>query len=91
MSTERRGVEPLLAVLLGVAAGIALVALDRLRLGLYVVAAALAVGAVLRMVLKPRAVASLVVRGRNLDVVVLASLAVAIAVLAAVTPLHALG
>lgn len=62
----------------------------RLRLGLYVVAASLAVAAVLRMLLRPRSVSSLVVRGRHVDTLVLAALAVAVAVLAAVTPLHGL-
>lgn len=85
----KRPVDPLLAVLAGVAAGIAVVVLHRPRLGLYVVAIALAAGAVLRVVLRPRAAASLVVRNRQLDAIVLAALAVAVAVLAAVTPLHA--
>jgi hypothetical protein len=89
-STPRRSVDPLLAVLVGVAGGIALVAMDLLRLGLFVVSGALAVGAVLRLLLRPRSASSLVVRGRHLDVFVLATLAVAVAVLAAVTPLHAL-
>jgi hypothetical protein len=55
---------------------------------MYVVAGALGLGALLRLVLRPRAAASLVVRGRHFDVFVLAALAAAIAVLAAVTPLR---
>ena len=81
-------IEPLLPVLVGVGAGIALVAVHRLRPGLYVVAAALAVAAVLRLVLRPRAAGMLVVRRRHVDVLVLAALAAALAVLAAITPLH---
>ena len=70
-----------------VAAGIAIVSLHQLRAGLYVVAAGLGAAAALRLLLRPRAAGSLVVRSRQADVVVLAALAVAIAVLAAVTPL----
>ena len=83
---QRHG-DPLFAIVVVVAAGITTVALHRLRAGMYVVAAGLGVGAVLRLLLRPRAAASLVVRSRRADVVVLAALAVAIAVLAAVTPL----
>ena len=83
----RRHVDPLLGVVIVVAAGIATLALHRLRIGMYVIAAGLGVAAVLRLLLRPRAAASLVVRSRQADVVILAALAVAIAVLAAVTPL----
>ena len=86
-----RRLDPLWPVVLVVGAGIVLVALHRLRPGMYVVAAGLAAGAALRLVLRPRAAGSLVVRGRHVDVAVLALLAVGIAVLAAVTPLRALG
>jgi hypothetical protein len=79
--------DPLLAVVVVVAAGIATLTLHRLRAGMYVIAAGLAVAAVLRLLLRPRAASSLVVRSRQADVVVLAALAVGIAVLAAVTPL----
>ena len=87
----RRRVDPLLPVLLGVAVGIGIAALHRPRAGMYVVAAALGAGAVVRLVARPRAAGSLVVRGRHLDVVVLTVLAVAVAVLAAVTPLRGTG
>jgi len=70
-----------------VAAGIAVVSMHHLRIGLYVVAAGLGIAAAFRLFLRPRAAGSLVVRSRQADVVVLAALAVAIAVLAAVTPL----
>lgn len=84
---ERRNVDPLLAVVVVVAAGIATLALHRLRAGMYVIAAGLALGATLRLLLRPRAASSLVVRSRQSDVVVMAALAIAIAVLATVTPL----
>jgi hypothetical protein len=77
----------LLAVVVVVAAGIATLALHRLRAGMYLIAGGLALGALLRLLLRPRAAGSLVVRSRYWDVVVLAALAVAIAVLATVTPL----
>lgn len=83
----RRQLDPLLAVLVVVAAGVATLTLHRLRAGLYVIAAGLAAAALLRLVLRPRAASSLVVRSRHSDVLVLAALAVAIAVLATVTPL----
>jgi hypothetical protein len=67
---------------------VAVVALHRLRLGLYVVSGALSVGAILRLVLRPRVARSLVVRSRQTDFLILAAAAVAIAVVAAVTPLH---
>jgi len=87
----RRRLDPLIGVVLGVACGVALVVMDRLRPGMYVVAASLGAAAVLRLVLRPRAAGSLVVRGRHIDVLVLTALAVAIAVLAAITPLHSVG
>ena len=83
---QRHG-DPLLAIVVIVGAGIATLALHRLRTGMYIVAAGLGLAAVLRLVLRPRTAASLVVRSRQADVVVLGALAVAIAVLAAVTPL----
>jgi len=83
----RRRLDPLLGVLLVVAAGVAIVTMHQLRVGLYVVAAGLGVAAAFRLFLRPGAAGSLVVRSRQADVVVLAALAVAIAVLAAVTPL----
>lgn len=83
----RRQVDPLLAVLVVVVAGVATVTLHGLRAGLYVIAAGLGSAALLRIVLRPRAAGSLVVRSRHGDVLVLAALAVAIAVLATVTPL----
>jgi len=83
----RRRLDPLLAVIVLVAAGIAVITMHELRAGLYVVAAGLGAAAVFRLTLRPRAAGSLVVRSRQTDVIVLAGLAVAIAVLAALTPL----
>jgi hypothetical protein len=76
-----------MAVVVVVAAGIAVVTLHQLRPGLYIVAAGLGAAAALRLLLRARAAGSLVVRSKQADVVVLGALAVAIAVLAAVTPL----
>ena len=81
-----RRIDPLLGVALGVGAGIVVAALRQPQAGMFLTAGALAVGAFLRLVLRPRAAGSLVVRSRQVDVVVLGGLAIAIGVLAAVTP-----
>jgi hypothetical protein len=78
--------DPLVVVALGVAAGLGVAAAHRPQAGLFVLAVALGLGAFVRLVLRPRDAGSLVVRGRRLDVVVLGGLAVAVGVLAAVTP-----
>lgn len=85
----RRRADPLLAVIVGVAAGVLLAAFRHPQPGMYVVAAALGLGAVLRLVLRPHDAGSLVVRSRQLDVLVLMTLAVATGVIAAVTPFPA--
>jgi F0F1-type ATP synthase assembly protein I len=82
----RRRRDPLFAVLVGVAAGVILAAVRHPQPGMYVVAGALGLGAVLRLVLRPRDAGSLVVRSRQLDVLVLMTLAVAVGVIAALTP-----
>lgn len=82
----RRRLDPLIGVILGVAVGVVIAAVRHPQPGMFVVSAALAVGAVLRLVLRPRAAGSLVVRSRQLDVLVLVTLAITIGVLAAVTP-----
>ena len=79
----------MLLVLLGVGIGIAVAALHQPQPGMFVIAATLAIGGVLRLLLRPRDAGSLVVRNRHLDVAVLFGLAVAVAVLAAVTPFPA--
>jgi hypothetical protein len=85
----RRRLDPLIGVILGVAAGVAIAAARHPQPGMFVISAALAVGAVLRLVLRPRAAGSLVVRSRQLDVLVLVTLAITVGVLAAVTPFPA--
>ena len=82
----RRRPDPLLVVILGVAVGVVLAAVRHPQPGMYVVAGALGLGAALRLFLRPRDAGSLVVRSRQLDVIVLITLAVAIGVIAAVTP-----
>jgi hypothetical protein len=85
----RRHLDPLPLVLAGVAVGLVVTALHHAQQGLYVVAASLALGGALRLVLRPRDAGSLVVRSRRLDVLVLVGLAVALGVVAAVTPFPA--
>jgi uncharacterized membrane protein YccC len=85
----RRRVDPLLLVLAGVAVGVTMAATHHPQPGMFVVASAFALGAVLRLVLRPRAAGSLVVRSRQVDVLVLVTLAVTIGVIAVVTPFPA--
>jgi Protein of unknown function (DUF3017) len=85
----RRRIDPLAAVAGIVAVGVLIAAMHHPRDGMFVACAGLALGAGLRLVLSPRNAGSLVVRNRRVDVVVLASLAVALGVLAAVTPFPA--
>ena len=82
----RRRPDPIYGVLLGVAIGIGLAAAHHAQPGMYVVAGALGLGAVLRLVLRPRAAGSLVVRSRRVDVATLLVLAVAVASITAATP-----
>ena len=88
-AAAHRRIDPLLLVLAGVAAGIVVAVLRRPQPGMLVIAVTLAVAAVLRLVLRPRAAGSLVVRSRQVDVAVLAVLAAAVATLALVTPFPA--
>jgi hypothetical protein len=85
-ASSRRRIDPLAPVSLVVAAGIGITALHHPRVGMWVAAGGLAVAAVLRLVLRERNAGSLVVRIRRIDVVVLAGLAIALGVLATVTP-----
>jgi DUF3017 family protein len=82
----RRSPDPLLLILASVAVGVGLIVDRRVRIGLYVCAVSLAVAALLRLALRPRAAGNLVVRSRQVDVAVLLAAAAAVAVLAAVTP-----
>jgi Na+/proline symporter len=85
-SAPRRRIDPIGPVVIAVAIGVLVAALHHPRSGMYIAAAGLAVGALLRVVLSPRNAGSLVVRRKRIDVVVLAGLALALFVLAAVTP-----
>jgi hypothetical protein len=69
-----------------VAIGVLVAALHHPQIGMYIAAGGLAAGAAMRLVLRERDAGLLVVRRRRVDVVVLGGLALALAVLAAVTP-----
>jgi hypothetical protein len=84
-----RRLDPLGVVVAIVAAGVLVAALHHPRSGMFVACGGLALAAVLRLVLSPRDAGSLVVRRRRFDVIVLAGLAVALGVIAAVTPFPA--
>jgi hypothetical protein len=88
-NSHRRRFDPLAVVVATVIVGVVIAAFHHPRSGMWVVSAGLALGAVLRLVLSPRDAGLLVVRKRRLDVAVLACLALALGVLAAVTPFPA--
>jgi Protein of unknown function (DUF3017) len=77
---------PLLAVLVAVAVGLLVVAVDRWRLGLVVVGLALVGGALLRLLLPVRRVGFLAVRSRTTDVVLLAGTGIVLTVTALTIP-----
>jgi len=78
---------PIIVVLLGVLAGLVVVAvLDRFRRGSLVIAAFVVLGAWLRALLPPERAGVLVVRGRAVDVATLLTLGVGLTVLALVVP-----
>ena len=85
----RRRPDPLLLVVAGVVTGVVIAVLRRPQPGMLVVSGTLAVAALLRLLLRPRAAGSLVVRSRQVDVLVLAVLAAAVGILAVVTPFPA--
>ncbi len=85
----RRRFDPLALVALTVAVGVLIAAVHHPRTGMFVVCGGLGAGALLRLVLSPHHAGLLVVRRRRLDVVVLLGLALALGVLAAVTPFPA--
>ncbi len=77
---------PLFAVLVAVAVGLAMVAVEHWRRGLLVVGLALVGAAVLRLVLPVRRAGFLAVRSRPVDVVLMAGTGVAVALLSVVVP-----
>ncbi|NEM04923.1 DUF3017 domain-containing protein [Geodermatophilus normandii] len=77
---------PLLAVLVAVAVGLGMVAIEHWRRGLLVVGLALVGAGLLRLVLPERRVGFLAVRSRTVDVVLMAGTGVAVAVLSVVVP-----
>ncbi|MGX5656264.1 DUF3017 domain-containing protein [Geodermatophilus nigrescens] len=77
---------PLFAVLVAVAVGLGMVALEHWRRGLLVVGLALVGAAVLRLVLPVRRVGFLAVRSRPVDVVLMAGAGVAVTVLSVLVP-----
>ncbi len=77
---------PLFAVLVAVAVGLGMVAIEHWRRGLLVVGLALVGAGVLRLVLPVRRVGFLAVRSRMVDVVLMAGTGVAVAVLSVVVP-----
>lgn len=79
-------IDPLLAVLAGLAAGLLLTWLHHPRAGMYAVSAALGAAALLRLLLRPGEAGLLVVRSRGTDVALLGLLAAGVFVLATVTP-----
>jgi hypothetical protein len=77
---------PLLAVLVPVAVGLLLVTFDHWRRGLVLIGLALIVGALLRLLLPVRRVGFLAVRGRPIDVTLLAGAGLALTVVALTIP-----
>ncbi len=77
---------PLLAVLVAVAVGLGMVAVEHWRRGLLVVGLALVGAAVLRLVLPVRRAGFLAVRSRPVDVVLMAGTGAAVSLLSVVVP-----
>jgi hypothetical protein len=77
---------PLFAVLVAVAVGLGMVAIEHWRRGLLVVGLALVGAGLLRLVLPMRRVGFLAVRSRPVDVVLMAGTGVALSVLALAVP-----
>jgi len=84
-----RRFDPLSVVVATVGVGVVIAALHHPRTGMFIACAGLALGGLLRLVLSPRSAGLLVVRRRRMDVVILLGLALALGVLAAVTPFPA--
>jgi hypothetical protein len=77
---------PLLAVIVAVGVGLLMVTFGHWRKGLVVVGLALVGGALLRLLLPVRRVGFLAVRGRPVDVVLLAGAGLALAIIALAIP-----
>jgi hypothetical protein len=77
---------PLLAVLVTVAAGLLLVALDHWRKGLVVIGLAMVAAAVLRLLVPLRRVGFLAVRSRPIDVVLTGATGLLLTVIALAVP-----
>jgi hypothetical protein len=77
---------PLLAVLVAVAVGLLLVTFDHWRRGLVLIGLALMAAALLRLLLPVRRVGFLAVRGRPVDVALLAGAGLALTVIALAIP-----
>ncbi len=77
---------PIALVLVGVAASLIVVALDHFRIGSLTLAGSLVLAFVLRLVLPSTQAGMLAVRSRTVDLVVLGSLAVVLAVFALWVP-----
>ncbi|RBY89902.1 DUF3017 domain-containing protein [Blastococcus sp. TF02A-26] len=80
---------PLLAVLVAVAVGLGMVALERWRSGLVVIGCALVAAALLRLLLPVRRVGLLAVRSRTVDVVLLAGMGMVLVAVALAVPAEA--
>lgn len=77
---------PIAVVLAGVVASLAVVALDRFRLGSLMLAASLVLAFILRLVLPADQAGMLAVRSKRVDLVVLGTLAAALVVFALWVP-----
>ncbi len=77
---------PLAVVLLGVAASLGVVALDRFRLGSLMLAASLVLAFVLRLVLPNDRAGMLAVRSKRVDLIVLGTLGGALVIFALLVP-----
>lgn len=77
---------PLAVVLLGVAASLGVVALDRFRLGSLMLAASLVLAFVLRLVLPNDRAGMLAVRSKRVDLIVLGALGGALVIFALLVP-----
>jgi hypothetical protein len=82
---------PLLAVIVAVGVGLAMVALEHWRRGLVVIGISLMVAGLLRLLLPVRRVGFLAVRSRPVDVVLLAGVGAAVVAVALAIPADAAG